>query len=434
MKRLNGFLALMVFLVFLGCGGAGSAFRGQISGIVTDANGFPVRGALVTADGKETLSNSAGSFVLEDVGEGDHLVRASITQEGVDFGGQNVARVFRNERTKNIGIAVVRTSLHAHIHGTVRDEFGNRIQGARVFAMGNALTASQAITDSNGDYEIRGLMSGLTYQLTASARTYESDFDSINLNPGENPRIDFTLFDAANPSMPAPTNLSAVAWTSPSESTRSPQLRQGIEAFKNMIEPRRRVQPGRTTFSGNNIEIDLFWDEYTANFDHLLGFGIYRSPTSSGASTAIDFLRDPYAFFYQDLDDDIREDEDWYYEITALSVQFPDTLNSESDFSNRVGVVTLGDLFLNSPTFSPLTFRWQSGSGAEEYVVYVFDEFPGIGVNSIWNTESSPTTGFSQAYTGPSLVSGQRYYYLVLGLANGDESRTISVIDDFIAN
>jgi hypothetical protein len=435
MKALVWTLGGAMLLTLLSCGGGGSsAFVGQIAGVVTDANGSPVREARVFAAGKETFSNSAGSFVLTGISEGDHLVRAEITQNGVDFNGQNVARVFRQERTKTLGIAVVRTSLQARIHGTVRDRFGNRLVGARVFAMGNALTASMAITDSNGDYAMGGLMAGVTYQLTASGRTYNSDLDTVNLNVGEDLRFDFVLGDGSDPVMPAPTGLVAVAWTSPSEATRSPSQLAGLKAVKDLLDPRRKTLAGRTTINGNNVEVDLFWDTYVANYQSLLGFGIYRSPTSSGASTAIDFLRDPNGFFFQDLDDDLRENEDWYYEITALSVSYPDTNNSESNFSNRYGVETLGDLFLRPVLFSPLTFRWDPASGAEEYVVYLFENFPGVGQTSIWNNESNPTTATQLVYTGPSLTPGRRYYYVVLGLANGTDSRTLSIIDDFVAN
>ena len=137
---------------------------------------------------------------------------------------------------------------------------------------------------------------------------------------------------------------------------------------------------------------------------------------------------------YIDADADLQEFETWSYEITALNTNYPDTGNSESDPSNIVTVQTLSDLFLNSLLQSPLTFRWQSGSGAEEYIVYLFDEFPGIGVDPIWDNSASPTTNTQLTYTGPSLQSGHRYFYLVLGLANGQGSRTISVVDDFVAN
>ena len=190
MKRISSFLGAAVLVTLIGCGGGGgSQFFGEVSGIVTDANGDPVRGARVFSSGRETFSNSAGSYVLTHVVEGDQIIRAEITQNGIDFSGQNVARIFGEDRTQTINIAVARTSLQAGIHGTVRDRFSNRVAGAKVFAMGNALTSSVAFTNSNGDYVMRGLMSGVTYQLTASARTFENDVDSVNLAPFPTPSL-----------------------------------------------------------------------------------------------------------------------------------------------------------------------------------------------------------------------------------------------------
>lgn len=422
-------------LTILSCGGGGaSSGTGQVSGIITDANGDPVRGALVFYGSRSTYSNSAGSYVLDNVSAGDILVRAEIEQDGIDFSGQNVARIFRDERTKSLNIAVVRTSLQARIHGTVRDRFGNRVGGARVYAEGNALTGNMAITNSNGDYSMGGLMAGVTYELTATARQYDSDFESVNLSAGQDREMDFTLGDGSNPFMPEPEDLFAIAWTTPSEISRDAELRAGLNAIKDMVEPRRRTQSSRTTINGNNVEVNLFWDTYNDNLESLLGFGIYRATTSNGASAAIDFVREPGANFFQDLDDVLRENEVYYYEITALNTQYPDTFDSESDFSNRYGVETLGDLILLNEILSPLTFRWQGGSGASSYAVYLFEDYPGIGVNSIWSTESNPTSGNSQVYNGPALVSGRRYYYVVLGSANGGDSRTLSFIADFVAN
>lgn len=434
MTRTSWIVGGAALLTILSCGGGGAGNgTGQVSGIVTDVNGDPVRGALVFSGSRSTYSNSAGSYVLDNVSAGDILVRAEIEQDGIDFNGQNVARVFRDERTKSLNIAVVRTNLQARLHGRVRDRFGNRVEGARVYAEGNALTGNMAITNSNGDYSMGGLMAGVTYQLTATARQFDSDLDSVNLSAGQDREMDFTLGDGSNPSMPEPENLFAIAWTTPAEISRDAELRAGLNAIKDMIEPRRKTLSSRTTVNGNNVEVNLFWDPYNDNYESLLGFGVYRATTANGASAAIDFVREPSAFFFQDLDDGLRENRNYYYEITALNVQYPDTFDSESDFSNRYGVETLADLILLNEILSPLTFRWQGGV-ADEYAVYLFEDYPGIGVNSIWSTESNPTNGNSQLYTGPPLVSGRRYYYVVLGLANGGDSRTLSFIADFVAN
>jgi hypothetical protein len=249
--------------------------------------------------------------------------------------------------------------------------------------------------------------------------------------------VDFVLSDETNPTLPAPENLVAVAWTTPFEETRSPSQAAGLEAVKRMFDARRatRLASSRVSPLGNHVEVDLYWDPLPGQYyDALLGFGIYRALTAQGPSTAIDFLRDPNAAFFADIDDSLLSNRAYYYEITALNTSYPDFQNSESAFSNRYGLITLGDLELLTETQSPLRFRWLPATGAEEYMVFLFDEFPSIGVTAIWDNSATPTTGTSYTYDGPPLQSGARYYYVVIALANGSDSRSLSWIADFVAN
>ncbi len=440
MRRfLGSTAALLALLLFVGCGGGGTGSNatGEVSGAITDVNGDPVRGARVFSNGLETTSNSAGIYVLTGIPEGKQTIRAEVTRNSVKFVGQNVVTVFRSERSKSLNIAVVREDQTATLHGKVRDSDGRVVQGARVFALGNSLSSAIAITDADGDYMIEKLASGIDYVLTASARGYDNDNGSVNLDPAEDRRFDFTVKASTNPVMPAPENLVAVAWTSPDEVTRDSESSRAYEAIKQMIDPRRKqkVGHGRDTILGNNVEVDLYWDYLDPSFDdNLLGFGIYRATSPGGASTAVDFLRDSQAAFYSDIDDNLIEGQNYYYEITSLGTNYPDTFNSESNFSNRYGVHTLGDMILLSPTTGPLTFRWEACQDAETYKVFLFAEFPSIGVSSIWNTAGAPTAGLSQVYTGGALQAGKTYYYIVLAEANGGDSKSISAIGSFVAN
>lgn len=430
-------IVIACLIALSGCD-TGTTLKGQISGVIYDANGAVVRNARVwvsTGGKQETRSNSSGAFVLQNVKEGDLFVEAEITVGGIRFIGQNVARVFGGERTRSVNIGVYRQNQLAGLEGTVRDRFGNVIQGARVFAAAaNSLSGAMAITDDRGYFSLGRLLGGVMYQLNAGGRGYDSDTDTVTLTSGTVLPFDFVLREGTNPLLPAPQNLTAVAWTSPYESTRSAKG-NAAENIKRLYDPRtfaKRKATSRVTSGGNNIEVDLFWDP--VNSQSLLGYGIYRARTSNGASTGIDFLRDPLTSFFQDLDQDLTETNNYYYEITALSVQYPDTSNSESDFSNRYGVQTLGDMDLRPVTQSPVRFRWYSAPGAEGYIVFLFDQYPSLGVDSIWDNSSAQATGTELVYNGPTLQSGHRYYYVVLGLANSNDSRTISVVGDFVKN
>lgn len=447
MNALKWILGVLAIAALVGCGGGGTTVPGQVAGAIVDLDGNPVRDAVVTItdDNQSTLSNSAGAYLFADVREGVWQVKAQVSVNGVVYSGQTAAAVFSGERSKSNNVALVRLADQATVFGVVRDRFGNVLQGAHVFAYlvnssGFTLSSVMDITNGEGEYELKSLAGGYEYIINGSARGYSNDRDSVVLTPGESRRFDITLGDASDPLFPAPTSLSAVAWTSPAIAGRGGQ--NPGNALKDLIAQRLgdarrgKVQPTRTagrSANGNHIEVDLYWDYPVSNMQYILGYGVYRATTQGGLSSAIDFLRDPETVFFQDLDDNLLENRNYYYEITALNVRYPDTSNSESDFSNRYGVQTLGDMVVNSPTFSPLTFHWQSATAATGYYVYVFEDYPDFGVSEIWSTPS-PVAGNSVNYGGPSLISGRRYYYVVLGVANGNDSRTMSPVESFIAN
>ena len=53
------------------------------------------------------------------------------------------------------------------------------------------------------------------------------------------------------------------------------------------------------------------------------------------------------------------------------------------------------------------------------------------GAGTARNNEGSPTSSLFLDYGGPTPPPGQTYYVIVLGLANGNTSRTISGLQTF---
>lgn len=424
-----GLAALLALLLATGCGGGGGAKTATISGTVTDINGNPVINAKVSTKDASARTSSTGAYILPKNRADDVLVKAEITQDGIKYFGQNLARTFEGEQTNSVNIVVAPQSQLASIHGNVRDRNGNTLENASVFAYAGVLSSSMAVTDRNGNYRIDGLVAGLNYQLNASGQGFSGDYDQVLLQAGDDAQIDFTLGNSSGGQPASPANLTAVSWTSPADPTRDSEAR-AYEALKRLYDKNRRSRPlGRTTTNGNPIEIDLQWD---ASNDDLIGYGIYRA-ANGGTFSNVDFYHDPLAAYYTDLDQRLVELRTYTYRITALGPDFPDDPGAESDFSNEASVETLDDLGLQPIDLSPLTFRWQGGSGAEEYVVYVFDRFPGVDVPQLWDNSNAPTTGTSLRYTGPGLRSGDTYYYMVLGLANNRNSRTMSQVGQFTA-
>jgi len=443
-KWISVFVAVAVILA---CGGSGDEGRGRgtVAGNVSDLDGNPVRGGLIFANGdraKSTRTNSTGAFLLLNVREGNSRVSAEITKNGVTYYGENVIAVFANEASKSLNITVGRADQLAKLTGTVRNRFGEPVEGARVFANSGDLSSSMAVTDQNGRYTINALHPNRPYTIQASALGFDSDTDSFTFSIRQERRQDFLLSNPRDVGFNPPNDLSAVAWTSPREVTRSPQVARTHEAIKQMLDPRRaeRAKTRRplVTALGNWIEVDLYWSPIVN--DSLLGYGIYRGVEAQGQTRGIEFLRDPLAGFFADQDQDLREGRAYFYEITALNVLYPDTFNSESDFSNRFGVRPIGDVTVRSVSKNPLRFNWNVASGAERYIVYVYDRLPDFGVSPLWPVtqaefDAATTTGTSLTYTGPNLGSGTKYYFVVaLDSRDGNDAVSVSPVISFQAN
>jgi hypothetical protein len=430
MKAAYALLALFA-VCLLGCSGNGdnATGQGEVMGIIFDEEGFPVRDAHVYWDApnnadRNAQSNSNGVYILTEVPEGDQNIRVEVTRNGTRFYGQNIARVINGERVMNHNIAVYRDDALGAIEGFVTDRQGNRLEGVRVFvkqqATNTVLTSAYGITDGDGHYVVGGLRGNLGYDVQVNALDYNSDFDSFTLTPGETRTMSFTVPLAEQITLNPPGNVVATAWTSPA--VRSAGWSNTLEAMKALIKPGYKPKSTtRTTSGGNVVEVDVTWD---AIIDPaLLGYGIYRSD-NGGQLRDLYFLRDPLAELFADMDDALREDRTYTYRVTSIS-----TSQYESDYSAAVSAVPLGDLVLRNTTGgSRPIFRWDPAIGANEYVVYVFQQYPTIGVSDIWNNENTPTSSTSYEYTGGSLAAG-RYFYIVVGI--GDSGYTLSPVGEF---
>lgn len=437
-KPQNLLLAIGLFLA--GCGGGGSVAVGDITGFIEDIDGNPVRNAHVFVDGgPQTFSNSAGSYRLAAATGDVRTIKATVTQDGVNYYGQNVVQIFDGQTSKSTNITVVQANQRATLSGTVVDRNGNLVQNAHVFAAasnsGNitVFSSSMVLTDSSGNFQITDLLGGQDYSVIASAAGFDSDTDTVNIPAGNNFNLLFTLKNATDPLLSPPANVEAIAWTTPFEATtRAASQRAGLEAIKQMIDPKRRQwkRVTRDTSTGNFVEIDLDWTPMSD--PSLIGFGIYRAPGNVPAGNLVfqDVYRDPQASLYEDLDPSFQENQTYTYAVTALNTNAFHTSNSESNLSSLAVATTLGDMILDPATFGPVTFHWELVFGATNYQVFVFDRNPSIGISSIWNAS---TGGNSLAYGGPALTSGHTYYYVVLGSANGGLSKTLSLIGSFSA-
>lgn len=411
-----------------------------ITGRVTDSNGRPARDVVVRTRDAETRSSSSGAFVLNGNREGDIIVTAEVTRDGLTYRGRTVARTISGQSSLSANIVIAPVTQLARISGSVRDRNGRFLQGVRVFAFAPGyLSSTSAVSGSDGRYELVDLIAGTTYTVQAGGPGYENDTDTLSLTAGENRTFNFVLDDRGTPVLPQVTNLGARAWTSHVPAGRNVNS-QAWEAVENIRQrwdgPRTRPATSRNTLvAGNPVEVELFWDRLQG--PDFYGYGIYRG-IGTASIIDYDFYREPLAGTYIDGDASLLRNAVYRYQVTALGTGFPDAPGSEGPRSAIVEARTLGILNANANSVAPATlqFTWNSNTGANSFVVYLFEEFPRIGVTSIFNNESSPISGNTFVYnrtTNPAgLVQGRTYFYLVLGLANSNSSRTLSQVGTFI--
>lgn len=442
-KRINNMKSSQIafgILAFtlIACGG-GTTQTGSISGLVLDTDGNPVRGARVYVENspiRETVSNSSGSFSLTGVVADNVSVKATIVKNSTTFYGENFAQVYGNENSQSMNVVVMPVSQIAAIQGGVTESSrGVRVQGARITAKptsGSQFATVQTITDSNGNYYLNGLQSGVSYQVMASFTGFRSTDVARIPTAGVALTQNFTLQNSSDGVIPAPTNLSAVAWTSPSEVSRDRVAAQAHTNIKKFIDARYKPSPTRVTANGNAVEVQLFWDKFDSL--NILGYEVWRK-RGSGDWSGIDFLRDPLSESYLDSDSELRENLAYSYAVAGGNSNYPNTDNSAGDFSATVSVTPLADMYVNSVNTGggQVTFNWQAVSGASNYTVYVFSEYPGVRVTSYANNFNTPATGTSWTYNLTPLASGQRYYYIVMGANSNDSARTLSAVGSFVA-
>ena len=423
-------------IVLAGCGGGGdnsnSFGHADVTGVVYDQNGGIVRDAQVfyndlgAGSARQTVTNSNGAYVLKGVPALDDLIQCQLTSNGVQYFGQNLARLYDGQRTMTVNIGLYPESKLASIHGTVSDNHGNLLIGAKIFAIpdnGTTLSSSYGITDNRGNYFVGGLLSGIKYDIQVNGLGYSSALDTETLNAGQDKPVNYTLTAASITTLAPPSNVRAIAYTTPAQATTQIKYRNAFSAIRSITNPGKVFHPTMKKFvsgGSNAIEVDVMWSPITDS--SLLGFGIYRGANGRPLSN-VDFLRDPLSEVYEDMDGGLTSGTSYTYAVTTVSTSASNG-QGESNLSASATVTPLGPLALNGVAASTHpTFSWSPANGAVKYSVLLFDQYPDIGVLDIFDTLQSPTQGTSYQYNGNLLSRGITYYYVVIGYSStGDQS------------
>jgi len=424
----------------VGCGGS-RVDLGDVSGILYDVSGNPVRGARVFVSnngGKQTVSTTSGAYTLTGVEATQIQVQAEVTVGSTRYYGVNLTDVFNGERTRNLNIRLIPDNQLSQMVGVIVDSLGQRLGGVRVFAQptdNSIYTSNNAITDDNGEYQLTGLQAGVNYRIQANGRGYGADYDSQIFIAGQTRTVNFTLGNPTNPSLAAPANVVVSSFTAPGEATRDRLQSSAVEALKALIDPNRakkhKAVVSRAVTPDNDISVEVYWDPLSGI--EVLGFGVSRYINTSDW-VELDFARDPYAELFVDSDVNLVPGNTYGYSVRTLSTSFDGNGAGQSGFSNVASVIPLDKMSVGVITGAGPTINWFPVSGATQYAVYIFDRYPTLGVSSIYNNFNSPSTGTSLTYPGaPVLSSGRTYYLMVLGLSADASAKTISRVETFIA-
>lgn len=446
----------MTALLLAGCGGGGggdherASGNGEVTGLVVDASGNPVRGATVySSDGayRQTLSDSAGSYVLGGLPDADLNIRASITVGGVEYRGVNLGRVFRNgdgayESTPNVNITVYPRNQLVSLFGFVADSSGHALANVRVSARpadGKVQSSASTVTGRDGTYQIDGLAQNVSYRVVASAQGFVDDSATLTIpsSPSnDESRQDFTLKNVTSAAPEAPTGVFAIAFTTPFQATtRSASKAAVYDAIQKMRYPRlakltatKAKVKARDTSIGDPISIDVTWDEYPTNPTvRPTGFIVYRNDPTPTLQDGF-LLEDPLAVLFSDSDANLVPNTAYTYNVVAASTGFSDTSSvGRSALSSPATATPLDSLVLNAA--NGRTLSWNGVSGATTYTVYVYANYPAL--TSASNVVYQGTTN-SNSLTVPasSLTTGQSYYYLVVGSRTGDATNTADTYSD----
>lgn len=435
LNRISSLLFVGAAVFLAGCGILEVPKTSTITGRITDLAGMPVRNARVyTIDG-ETQSSSNGSYTLPMNREDFLTVFAEINQDGVTYKGRTVVRTVQDQTQLSANVVVAPISTLSRIHGRVTDSFGAPIVNARVYAYTTGyLSSAMVSTDVNGFYNLEDLIGGRQYTVQAGAVTYSNDTVTVTMSNGDDRVINFSLFDSGTPTLPQVTGVTARTWVSQPIAFRGGIGPEAYEAIKRRWSPNRAdyVATSRTSSSGAPIEVELNWNRLQG--DDFQGYGVYRG-TGTGTITDYDYYREPMAGTYIDSDVALNPNALYRYQLTALGTDFPNNGSAEGPRSVAVDARTLDDLIATVNQTTGLRFNWNNDSGATSFVIYIFDRIPGVGVTSIWNNETSRASGTSFVYdtagNPAGLTTSRTYWYVVLGLANSDSSRTLSTIGSF---
>ncbi|MBW3016889.1 carboxypeptidase-like regulatory domain-containing protein, partial [Candidatus Woesearchaeota archaeon] len=154
-----------------------------VTGRVTDQRGNPLYQATINSSkGRSANTNTNGEYTLTLVNTGDTI---NAFYRGISSTQKTIAA------NVDVYTFIIQVPVTATLKGRVVDSAGNPINGVVV-----SVDFKSDTTDSSGNYEITGLLSG-TFAVTASKTGYPPFSQPVTFAQGEQKTLDITLVSGA---------------------------------------------------------------------------------------------------------------------------------------------------------------------------------------------------------------------------------------------
>ena len=175
------------------------------------------------------------------------------------------------------------------------------------------------------------------------------------------------------------------------------------------------------------IETDIAFDN-PPQAGSVAAVNVYRTDAltlPAESQGAYDQILDPLANYYTDLTFSTNTSTTAAGSQYNFALSAVNTDSAESGLSATLSITPLGPLTLTAPTQAQVyvgtaTITWTPASGAARYYVDVYDQYPVIGLTSVFTSAALPAG--TNTETVPGLPAGQDYYVVVTGVADPVET------------
>ena len=208
----------------------------RATGRVLDEEGRPVAGAKVEVDGVSATTDDKGYFELVRVPAGKQSL--TIQETARTEAQQNISVEISESPRQDLGAFKV-VELPGSVSGSVKDQDGDPVKGAKVVIDDGKGNRVETTTDDNGKVNVDKLPAG-DYTVTVEADGYSKGESKVRVNPGKSasfPDVSLTPTETTEP-QPEPSNTPAPKpTTKPADSTTPKPTTTKVTTSKQTTEP-----------------------------------------------------------------------------------------------------------------------------------------------------------------------------------------------------